>query len=153
MSIVTADLDNTEHQQAILDLLDMYARDPMGGGSPLPAATRNTLIAGLRQQPQAVILLACADDRPIGLLIGFQGFSTFQAKPLLNIHDIAVVPAARGTGIGRKLLQEAERISRQLGYGQISLEVRIDNTVAQNLYKSEGYKDCDPPMWFWKKQL
>lgn len=153
MTIVTADLENPIHQQAILELLDMYAQDPMGDGAALPATGRARLIEGLQQQPNALILLAYRQQQPVGLLIGFQGFSTFQARPLLNIHDLAVTPAARGQGIGRQLLQEAARMARQRGYGQLTLEVRTDNPVAQNLYKSEGFKDCDPPMWFWKKQL
>lgn len=152
MRIVTADLNNAEHQTAILALLDMYSRDPMGNAAPLPPTTRDNLISGLQAQSHAIILLAYEDEAPIGLLIGFQGFSTFLASPLLNIHDIAVIPEQRGNGIGRKMLQQAEAICRERGYGQITLEVRVDNPGAQHLYQSEGFRDCEPRMWFWKKQ-
>ncbi len=153
MPIVTADLHNPAHQCAIVELLDMYSRDFMGDDQPLAQFTRDHLIDGLRQQVNALILLAYEEQRPVGLLIGFEGFSTFQAAPLLNIHDIAVTAEFRGKGIGRQLLRETAQIARNRGYSQISLEVRVDNSVAQQLYQSEGYKDCSPPMWFWKKQL
>ena len=37
-------------------------------------------------------------DKPVGLATTFEGFSTFAAKPLINIHDIAVLPDYRGRG-------------------------------------------------------
>ncbi len=34
VEIVEADLKRTEHQQAVVELVDAYAKDPMGNGSP-----------------------------------------------------------------------------------------------------------------------
>ena len=151
--VVTAQLDDPAHQAAMVSLLNMYAADPMGGAAPLPDSVRATLIAGLQDQPHALVLLAYDRERPVGLLIGFEGFSTFQARRLLNIHDIAVDPGWRGRGIGRLLMQQAEAVARERGYGQVTLEVREDNPVAQALYQAEGFRECEPRMWFWKKRL
>jgi ribosomal protein S18 acetylase RimI-like enzyme len=87
------------------------------------------------------VLLAFADQRPVGMAICFFGFATFQARPLLNIHDLAVVPDYRGQGIGRALLGEAEK--RALGHGccKLTLEVRDDNRPARALYESFGFTD------------
>lgn len=152
-TVITANLKDPAHRDAILGLLDNYASDPMGKQAALPESSRARLLTGLAEQPQALVLLAFEDDTPVGLLIAFQGFSTFQASPLLNIHDLIVHPDYRGHGLGRQLLEEAERQALDRGCSQITLEVRSDNAAAQRLYQSEGFTDCLPRMWFWKKQL
>ena len=40
LSYVQADLDNADHQVAVLAMVDAYSRDPMGDGSPLSADVR-----------------------------------------------------------------------------------------------------------------
>src|SRR3954469_8732420 len=101
LTIFLADLSNSEHQQSIVDLLDMYCRDQFGDGKPLSAHARENLIPGLIQHGGARVFLAYEDDQPLGVAICMLGFSSFRGKPLINIHDIAVSPAARGKGIGR----------------------------------------------------
>ena len=44
VTIARADYDDPAHAAAIVDLLDRYARDPMGGGKPLGDATRRCLV-------------------------------------------------------------------------------------------------------------
>ena len=63
---------------------------------------RERLIAGLRTHPTTRVWLAFAGGAAIGVCIGFTGFSTFQAQPLLNIHDLAVLSTHRGRGVGAK---------------------------------------------------
>src|SRR4051812_39083490 len=108
LSIVLADLAKPSHQKAIVDLLDMYCRDPFGDDQPLAADARHNLIPGLRKHGGARVFLAYEDDQPLGVAICLLGFSSFRGKPLVNIHDIAVSPDARGKGIGRKLLEAVE---------------------------------------------
>ena|SRR5687767_3837482 len=96
--VVEADLARVEHQQAIVDLLDAYSRDPMGNGEPLAADTKRNVISGLREHPTTFAFLAYVGGRPVGLAICFRGFSTFAARPLINIHDLAVLPEQRGHG-------------------------------------------------------
>ena len=40
IDIVEADLGRPDHQQAIIELIDAYAADPMGNGKPLSADVR-----------------------------------------------------------------------------------------------------------------
>jgi GNAT superfamily N-acetyltransferase len=104
IEILPADLDDPAHCAGVVDVLDSYASDPIGGGTPLSPDVRQRLIPGLRDHPTTFILLAFRDGRAVGVLVGFFGFSTFQARPLLNIHDLAIIPECRGQGIGRQLL-------------------------------------------------
>ena len=138
-SIVEADLNRLDHQQAVLDLTDAYAADPMGSGRPLPERVRALLIPGLRAQPTVVIFLAYDGADPIGIATCFRGFSTFAARPLINVHDLAVLPSRRGQGIGRRLLAAVEQKARALGCCKLTLEVQEDNRRARRLYETVGF--------------
>lgn len=89
-AIVKADLDRPEHQSAIVALTAAYALDVMGNGGPLPADVLERLVPGLKAHPTTVILLAYVDGAAVGIATCFLGFSTFAARPLVNIHDLAV---------------------------------------------------------------
>lgn len=45
--VIRADLNKAEHGEALVMLLDAYARDEMGGATPLPAAPGGPCAAGL----------------------------------------------------------------------------------------------------------
>ena len=137
--IVEADLNRMEHQQAVVALIDAYARDPMGNGKPLAQEVRRALIPGLQQHPTTVIFLAYQADTAIGIALCFGGFSTFAARPLINIHDLAVLPAYRGQGVGRRLIEQVERKARNLGCCKLTLEVQENNHRARQVYEAMGF--------------
>lgn len=158
VTVVEADLNDTQHQTAIVYLINAYARDPMGDGRDLPAAVRGCLISGLRQHPTSCVFLAFDDATPVGVAVCFVGFSTFAARPLINIHDLAVLPDYRGQGIGRLLLERVEAKGRELGCCKLTLEVREDNYQAQRLYQNFGFGDMPSEHgavrnWFLQKRL
>jgi ribosomal protein S18 acetylase RimI-like enzyme len=126
---------------AVVKMLDSYASDPVGGGTPLTPDARERLIPALRAHPTALVLLAFVGSEAVGIAVGFFGLSTFQARPLLNIHDLAVVPAYRGKGVGRALLREAERRARARDCCKLTLEVQDANTRARGLYARFGFED------------
>ena len=139
VEIVEADLNRADHQSDVLAMTDAYARDPMGGATPLSDDVCAGLIDGLRAHPTTVILLAYADGEAAGIATCFVGFSTFTARPLLNIHDLAVVPRHRGLGIGAQLLAAVERKARALGCTKLTLEVGDRNASAKALYERAGF--------------
>lgn len=139
VEIVEADLNLRKHQQAVVDLLDAYARDPMGNGGPLPNPVKDELIPGLKKHPTTLIFLAYANGEAIGIAVCFLGFSTFAARPLINLHDLAVLPAHRGSGAGRSLLAMVERKARELGCCKVTLEVLENNRRALKVYAAAGF--------------
>jgi GNAT superfamily N-acetyltransferase len=139
IEIVEADLERPEHQQAVLEMVDSYAQDPMGNGKPLAEDVRRALIPGLRKHPTTLIFLAYDGPAPIGIAVCFLGFSTFAAKTLVNIHDVTVVPARRGQGIGALLLAGVERKARALGCCKLTLEVQEHNYRARKVYQAAGF--------------
>jgi ribosomal protein S18 acetylase RimI-like enzyme len=136
-----ADLGDESDAAAIVLLLNAYAGDPRGGGQPLPSAVQARLVAGLRRTPVARVWLAFDNHEPVGVCVGFLGYSTFQALPLLNIHDLAVLPGQRGRGTGRALLAAAEAHALAEGCCKLTLEVQEDNAPARKLYESFGFRD------------
>ena len=144
--------------EALVALLDLYAREPIGGGAPLDDSVRRTLPDRLAAFPGACSLLAIADGEAAGLANAVFGFSTFAARPLLNLHDLVVAPAWRGHGVGQRLLAALETLAREAGCCKLTLEVLGGNDVAQRLYRGCGFApySLDPqhgPAQFWHKPL
>ena len=147
VDIVAADLRRPDHQRDVVALTDAYARDPMGNGGPLAPEVLASLPAALRDHPTTLILLAYTQDRAtthttaqaIGIATCFLGFSTFAARPLINIHDLAVLPAYRGRGVARRLLAAVEDQARKLGCCKLTMEVQENNLRAKHVYTSAGF--------------
>ena len=137
--IVEADLDRADHQQATLDLVDAYSRDAMGDGKPLDPKVRASLIEGLRKHPTTIVFLALDADRPVGIAVCFRNFSTFAARPVINIHDLHVLPSHQGRGIGKALISAVEVKARALGCCKLSLEVNENNQRARRAYAAAGF--------------
>jgi ribosomal protein S18 acetylase RimI-like enzyme len=141
MNIRPAILADPADAAAIVRLIDAYARDPRGGGQPLSPQVREQLVPGLAAHPTTCVWLAFDGDVAVGVCVGFIGYSTFRARPLLNIHDLAVVSTHRGRGVGRSLLAAAEDMARGNGFGKLTLEVQDDNLPARRLYERFGFAD------------
>jgi len=142
VEVVEADLDRSEHQAVTLELLDAYARDPMGNGAPLPDDVKRRLIPGLRQHPTTLVFLAYRGPDAVGMAVCFRGFSTFAAKPLINIHDLIVAPPQRGQGIGARLLEAVAQKARGTGCCKLTLEVQENNHRARRLYEAAGFSQA-----------
>lgn len=56
-----------------------------------------------------------------------------------RIYSVIVDPAARGLGLGHRLVDTAENAARDLGRAAVTLEVRADNSPALALYRRRGY--------------
>ena len=151
--VVEADLDEPEHAQALVDLIDSYARGPGGQLAPLTPEARANLVPGLRRHPSALVLLAVADGDFAGAAVCFWGFSTFAGKSLLNIHDLVVSPQYQNRGIGGDLLAEAERLARERGCCKLTLEVHDTNADAKRLYERLGFGPWSPATIFVTKRL
>ena len=97
-SVRRADYADAADAAAIVMLLDAYARDPAGGNEPLSDFAKERLVPELAARPQAYSILAFDGDAPVGLVNCIEGFSTFACKPLVNVHDVAVLPSHRRRG-------------------------------------------------------
>ena len=141
IEVVEAEFTREEHRQAIPFLLNEYAKDLLGLRQVLDNQVLKELVPGLEKVSNAIVLLARIDQKYVGMAICFLGFSTFQARPIINIHDFMVLKEYRNNSIGTKLLQKIELIAKRLHCCKITLEVQENNTPARKLYHSFGFKD------------
>jgi GNAT superfamily N-acetyltransferase len=139
IEIAQADLSDRVHQVAIVEMMDAYSADPMGDGHPLSEYARRNLVAGLQNHPTTLIFLALHGAEPCGIATCFRGFSTFSARPLINLSDFYVVPEFRGYGIGKMLLEAIEREARATGCCKLTLEVQQNNPRAHAIYSRFGF--------------
>mgnify|MGYP000894732620 FL=1 len=141
IDLIIADLENPAHAAAILTVLNDYASDPTGGGQELSVHVQKNLIASLKKRSNIYTILAFHQQQPAGIALCVEGFSTFACKPLLNIHDFAVLKPYRGQGIGKLMLGRVKQLAKNLGCCKITLEVLEGNTLARHLYEEEGFLD------------
>ena len=139
LTVLPVDYHDPAHRQALVMLLDAYARDPMGGGEGLAEDVKARLCDDLAARPDAASFIAWRDGQPVGLVNCIEGYSTFRARPLMNIHDIAVLPGQRGQGVGQALLQAAQDHARARGCCKLTLEVLTGNSVALRSYERFGF--------------
>lgn len=152
-SFEVCNLSNPVHQEAFIKLMNCYRTDPMGGAGLMTDEESRKIIGDLLMHPTYSGYFVRAGEEFIGLANCFTNYSTFKAKPLLNIHDFIVVSEWRGKKAAEFLLVEIGKYLKLKGYCRINLEVRNDNPRAQALYKRVGFHDCEPPMYFWEKYL
>jgi GNAT superfamily N-acetyltransferase len=126
--------------QALTSLLNHYACDPMGGGQPLSDQVLARLCSDLGGRPFAFSFIAWSEaDEPLGLANCFEGYSTFKAQPLINIHDIVVHASSRGQGVAQLLMQAVEIEAKARNACKITLEVLTGNAVAMKSYSRFGF--------------
>lgn len=140
LNIRRARYADSRDAEAIVALLDAYAQDPAGGSEPLSAHARQHLVSELSRRP-AFSVLAFVGDVPVGLMNCLEGFSTFACAPLINVHDVVVLSAHRGRGIGRAMFAVAEQEALRSGACKMTLEVLSRNNTARGLYESLGFAD------------
>ena len=148
VTVCEADYRNPVHAEALISLLDAYAQDPAGGGTALGAFAKTNLVQELAARPQAFSVLAFEGAQAVGLVNCIEGFSTFACRPLVNIHDVAVLASHRGRRVAEQMLALIETIARQRGACKLTLEVLAGNASAIRLYARIGFAgyELDPAM-------
>ena len=86
-------------------------------------------------RPDTMLLIAREGEEIAGFAL--MHFKEESANLLL----LAVAPAWRGRGVGRRLLSWLETSARSCGIRGIKLEVRVTNTAARAFYLHLGYRE------------
>lgn len=58
-----------------------------------------------------------------------------------HITNIAILPEYRGRKLGDALLARVIQMAKEMGAQSMTLEVRVGNLVAQNLYRKFGFEN------------
>jgi GNAT superfamily N-acetyltransferase len=102
-------------------------------------ATEDALRATLfGAKPVGEVIIADDGGTPVGFALFFQNYSTFLAQPGLYLEDLFVIPAARGRGVGKRLLEHLAQIALDRGYGRVEWAVLDWNAPAIGFYRRIG---------------
>lgn len=74
-----------------------------------------------------------------GLVIGYCGLWMIIDES--HITNIAILPEYRGQKLGDALLKEVIEQAKELGAKTMTLEVRVSNEVAKQLYRKHGFQN------------
>jgi DNA-binding MarR family transcriptional regulator/ribosomal protein S18 acetylase RimI-like enzyme len=86
--------------------------------------------------PAGLLLVARLREEPVGC-----GALKFHSAAPAELKRMWVAPAARGLGLGRRLLHELESHARAAGASAVRLETNRNLTEAIHLYRSSGYRE------------
>ncbi|HEY5809052.1 MAG TPA: GNAT family N-acetyltransferase [Povalibacter sp.] len=126
---------------ALLELMRGYYRDD---GLEFDARKSAATMGRLLGEPQwGQVWLAEVDGSAVGYLALCIGFSLELGGNDAFVDEVFVLPAHRGYGYGRRLLEFAAGQARESGICALHLEVDRANTSAQRLYDSLGFQRRD----------
>jgi predicted N-acetyltransferase YhbS len=118
----------------------------------LPAALweayRQNIVATLAEARPAAQIVAEAEGAvvgavllyPAGSLMAGPGGGATRTLGWPEVRLLAVTPAARGSGVGRRLMEECVRRSRLTGAGALTLHTTDMMRVAMQIYERMGFE-------------
>jgi GNAT superfamily N-acetyltransferase len=102
-------------------------------------------LPGAYAPPRGMLMLAGPPDAAIGC-IALRPLDADES-PLgatAEVKRLYVRPAARGTGLGRRLVQTVIDGARAIGYGELKLDTLDRMAEARSLYAKLGFHECAP---------
>jgi ribosomal protein S18 acetylase RimI-like enzyme len=143
---------------ALFDVLNTEYDEPTPGVEALTGHYADLLEAG---ELQALL----AEPSDAASQPAADGFSQFRLKrshytglPDAHIEELYVVPARRGEGIGRALLEATIAAARTAGATHIELTTGEEDRAARALYESAGFTNREggsqgPRMLYYEREL
>lgn len=121
------------HLSALLATMDDEA--------PLPLATMHERFAAMRRYPDyRCYLMVDQNDVPLGTfsLLVFP-VMVHDGRPEALLEAVVVAPAARGHGIGKRMMREAMRLAREAGASKMALSSNARRLQAHQFYRQLGF--------------
>ena len=136
MSIRQATLEDLDAVAPLFDAYRQFYRQP--ADLPLARAFLQARLGG----GDSVVYLAEDEGAAVGFVQLYPLFSSTAPRPgrIWLLNDLYVVPAARGRGVARRLMDRARQLAEETGAGAIELATARSNATAQALYERAGYE-------------
>jgi GNAT superfamily N-acetyltransferase len=97
---------------------------------------------GWGEQPVFEALIAELDGAPVGFVLMFRNYSTWEGRFGLYVEDLYVTPDARRYGVGRLLLTAVARHAVEQGCRRVDLSV-LDWNPARSFYDRIGFRQME----------
>ncbi|HTV45895.1 MAG TPA: GNAT family N-acetyltransferase [Stellaceae bacterium] len=134
--LVTIRFATAADADAVLRLirdLAVYER----AGAAVVATTADLIRHGFAPDREFEAILAFLGREPVGLALFHKRFSTWLGRPGMYLEDLYVAEAARGQGVGRRLMARLAAIAVERGWGRIDFQV-LDWNPARDFYRRLG---------------
>ncbi|GAA4177464.1 ribosomal protein S18-alanine N-acetyltransferase [Gryllotalpicola koreensis] len=92
------------------------------------------------ESPHTFYLVVERSDAPAEV-VGYVGLLSLPGGHDGDVQTIGLAEGARGRGLGRELMRQLHEEAQRRGVREMFLDVRVDNPVAQSLYRSFGYEE------------
>jgi len=112
---------------------DFYRVDPT---DERLRALASALIADPSEGLQLIV--RDSDGTSLGFATIYWTWQTLYAARVGVLNDLFVIPASRGSGAGRALIERCRELCRERGAEKLVWETALDNTTAQRLYDGIG---------------
>jgi len=119
--------------QVIVDLLEQL-------GHPISPETTQHQLALLAGTGRDRVLVAEADGVVLGVLSLHWTPLLHRDRPLGRVTALVVDEAARGRGVGSRLVAEAERVLREAGCSAVEVTSNVRRAEAHDFYRGLGYE-------------
>jgi GNAT superfamily N-acetyltransferase len=111
--------------------LAVFEREPL---SSVKLSEADILRDGFGTEPRFELLVATLDRVVVGFALFFPNYSTWEGRAGLHVEDLFVREAARGHGLGRRLMAEIARLALARGFRRIDLSV-LEWNPARRFYE------------------
>jgi len=108
---------------------------------PDPERQRRGLALLLADPTRAAVIVAAREGRVVGMVTAQLVVSTAEGAPSALVEDLVVEEAARGQGLGRRLLAAIEAWARARGATRLQLLADRENAPALRFYARCGWSD------------
>ncbi len=135
LRIVRADKNQLD---ALGKLFDLYRQFYKQNADPVLA--RKFMGDNLKKQRSVLFMALDNTGKALGFTQLYPGWCSVSTSPIWVLYDLFVDPSARQRGVGRALMDAAEKMARKTKACRIDLETAVDNYNAQALYESLGYQ-------------
>jgi GNAT superfamily N-acetyltransferase len=110
----------------------------LGDASTFQFTAETYIRDGFGEHPAFEGILAELNDKAVGYLLYTFTYDTDRTMRVLYMLDLLVDEAARGQGLGRKLMEQAREIAKARGAGELMWAVYKHNKGAEEFYKHLG---------------
>jgi TetR/AcrR family transcriptional repressor of bet genes len=135
LRIVRAGKEHLDDLGRLFDLYRQFYQRPAD-----PDLARRFMADNLKKERSVVLLAQDNGGHALGFTQLYPGWCSVSAGPIWTLYDLFVDPAVRQRGVGRALMQAAEKMARKSKASRIDLETAVDNYTAQGLYEGLGYE-------------
>jgi AcrR family transcriptional regulator/ribosomal protein S18 acetylase RimI-like enzyme len=135
---ITIKLASSKDSKEVAALFDLYRQFYEEAADP--ALAQRFIRQNISGKRSSIYLARNGENEAVGFVQLYDSWCSVEAAPICILYDLYVDENARQGGVGRKLMQAAEKHARKKKACRIDLETGRDNLIGQALYEDLGYE-------------